>query len=288
VLTKYIASNPSHVPIMILRLVRTVLVSVVACSALLRAPSLSAQQPASPTPAVAAAHAPLRILWIGNSYTYVNDLPRTLTLLALAAGENRVPAITTVLRGGQFLRGHAARKDMTALMAQGWDYVVLQDQSLAPIEQPDTVLHYGTQLGTMAKKAGATVLLYVTWPRRDTPQTMGAIASTYAKLAQRIGATLVPVGPAWMAMREESPATELYIDDGSHPSPVGTYIAANVFYGVLYDKSPKGLPAQAFSVRGNRYVADTLPMALTPRTLTPMEAAAAQRAADRVLMSRSR
>jgi hypothetical protein len=156
-----------------------------------------------------------------------------------------------------------------------------------PLENVQVTID-GTQLGAMAKKAGATVLLYVTWPRRDTPQTIGAIASTYAKLAQRIGATLVPVGPAWMAMREESPATELYIDDGSHPSPVGTYIAANVFYGVLYDKSPKGLPAQAFSVRGNRYVADTLPMALTPLTLTPMEAAAAQRAADRVLMSRSR
>jgi hypothetical protein len=249
---------------------------------------LAAQQPASPTAAVAAAHAPLRILWIGNSYTYVNDLPRTLTLLSLAAGENRVPAITTVLRGGQFLRGHMARKDMAALMAKGWDYVVLQDQSLAPIQQPDTVLHYGTQLGTMAKQAGAKVLLYVTWPRRDTPQTAGTILSVYTRLAQSLGATLVPVGPAWMAMRDEAPATDLYIEDGSHPSPIGTYIAASVFYGVLYGKSPVGLAPQAFSVRGNRYVADTLPMAVMPLTLSPSDVAAAQRAAERALKSPSR
>ncbi len=246
---------------------------------------LGAQQPASPTAAVAAAHAPLRILWIGNSYTYVNDLPRTLTLLSLAAGENRVPAITTVLRGGQFLRGHMARKDMAALMAKGWDYVVLQDQSLAPLQQPDTVLHYGMQLGTMAKQAGAKVLLYVTWPRRDTPQTAGTIVSVYTRLAQSLGATLVPVGPAWMAMRDESPATDLYIEDGSHPSPIGTYLAASVFYGVLYGRSPVGLVPQAFSVRGNRYVADTLPMAVMPLTLSPSDVAAAQRAAERALKS---
>lgn len=246
------------------------------------------QRPLAPTPNVAAAHAPLRILWIGNSYTYVNDLPRTLTMMALAAGEQRVPAITAVLKGGQFLRGHAARKELAGVIAEGWDYVVLQDQSLAPIQQPDTVLTYGLRLGTLAKQGGAKVLLYVTWPRRDTPQTMGAITATYTRLADSLGATLVPVGPAWMAMRQEAPKAELYIDDGSHPSPIGTYIAASVFYGVLYGKSAGGLPAQAFSVRGNRYLPDTLPMAVAPLTLPADMVAAAQRAADRVLPSTSR
>ena len=270
---------------MTVRLARRLALGALAWGALLPSRSLGAQQPVAPTPAVAAAHAPLRILWIGNSYTYVNDLPRTLTLLALGAGENRVPAITAVLKGGQFLRGHAARRDMEELMAQRWDYVVLQDQSLAPIQQPDTVLKYGTQLGTMARKAGAKVLLYVTWPRRDTPQTNGAIAATYAKLADVLGATMVPVGAAWMAMREESPASELYIDDGSHPSPIGTYLAASVFYRVLYGKSVLGLPPQAFTVRGNRYVSDTLPMAVTPLTLSPAEASAAQRSAERAMQA---
>jgi len=270
---------------MTVRLARTAVLSALACGVLLHSPALGAQQPASPTPAVAAAHAPLRILWIGNSYTYVNDLPRTLTLLALAAGENRVPAITTVLKGGQFLRGHTARRDMSELLGQRWDYVVLQDQSLAPIQQPDTVLKYGTQLGNMARKAGSKILLYVTWPRRDTPQTSGTIAATYAKLADSLGATLVPVGAAWTAMREESPASELYIDDGSHPSPIGTYLAASVFYRVLYGKSVLGLPPQAFTVRGNRYVSDTLPMAVTPLTLSPAEVSAAQRSAERAMQA---
>ena len=249
---------------------------------------VSGQRPLAPTSTVAAAHAPLRILWIGNSYTYVNDLPRTLTMLALAAGEPRVPAITAVLKGGQFLRGHTARKELARVIAEGWDYVVLQDQSLAPIEQPDTVLTYGLRLGTLAKQGGAKVLLYVTWPRRDTPQTMGAITATYTRLADSLGATLVPVGPAWMAMRQEAPKAELYIDDGSHPSPIGTYIAASVFYGVLNGKSAGGLPPQAFSVRGNRYLPDTLPMAVAPLTLPADLVAAAQRAADRVLQSTSR
>lgn len=251
-------------------------------------PATAQPRPANPTPAVAAVTAPLRILWIGNSYTYVNDLPRTLTMLALAAGENRVPAITAVLKGGQFLRGHAARPDLPALIAQGWDYVVLQDQSLAPIQQPDTVLTYGTRLGTLATQAGAKVLLYVTWPRRDTPTTADAIAATYTKLATAIGATVVPVGPAWMAMREEAPTAELYIDDGSHPSPIGTYLAASTFYRVLYGKPATGLPPQAFQVRGNRYLPDTLPMAVAPLTLPAEQVQAAQRAVERVMRAVAR
>ena len=227
--------------------------------------------------------APLRILWIGNSYTYVNDLPRTLTALALAAGEDRVPAITAVLKGGQFLRGHAARPDLAALIAQGWDYVVLQDQSLAPIQQPDTLLTYGTRLGEMARAAGARVLLYVTWPRRDTPEQADSILAGYARLAARLNATLVPVGPAWMAMRQEAPTASLYLDDGSHPTPIGTFVAASVFYGVLYGKPVMGLPAPAFTVRGNRYLPDSLPPVLRSIVLPPAEVAAAQRAADRVL-----
>ncbi|MEN9816545.1 MAG: hypothetical protein RLZ32_425 [Gemmatimonadota bacterium] len=254
--------------------------------ALAAAPTGAQPRPGMPTPQVAAATAPLRILWIGNSYTYVNDLPRTLTALALAAGEDRVPAITAVLKGGQFLRGHLARPDLPALIAQGWDYVVLQEQSLAPLQQPDSLLAQGTRLGALAKAAGARVLLYVTWPRRDTPQLADSIAAVYGRLAAALEATPVPVGRAWGALRAESPASVLYLEDGSHPAPIGTYLAACVFYGVLYQKPATGLAPVAFTVRGNRYLPDSLPMAVRPVTLPAAEVAAAHRAADRALSRR--
>lgn len=271
----------TRVPAFSMRSLRCIIFAQLALALPATMPAQS--RPANPVPAVAAVTAPLRILWIGNSYTYVNDLPRTLTTLALAAGEDRVPAITAVLKGGQFLKGHAARSDLASVISQGWDYVVLQDQSLTPLQQPDSLMKYGMQLGTLARKAGARVLLYVTWPRRDTPQTADSIVSAYRRLATALDATLVPVGPAWMAMKEELPTVDLYIADGSHPSPIGTYVAANVFYRVLYGKPATGLAPLAFTVRGNRYLPDSLPMAVLPVTLPAHEVAAAQRAVDRVL-----
>jgi hypothetical protein len=252
-----------------------------------QATELPAQpRPANPLPAIDAITAPLRILWIGNSYTYRNDLPRTLTTMALAAGENRVPAITAVLKGGQYLRGHAQRPDLPALIAQGWDYVVLQDQSLAPLEQPDSLVKYGTQLGALAKQAGATVLLYVTWPRRDTPQTGDAIAASYGRLAASLGATMVPVGAAWQSMRGAMPSAELYEADGSHPSPIGTYLAASVFYRALYGRPVTGLPGVGYQVRANRYHADSAPPPLQRVTLPADEVVAVQRVVEQLFSAR--
>ncbi|MEI6738745.1 MAG: hypothetical protein WCK74_00395 [Gemmatimonadaceae bacterium] len=255
---------------------------------LLAAPLAAQPRTANATATVATVSKPLRILWIGNSYTYVNDLPRTLTSLAMAAGEDRLPAITAVLKGGQFLKGHTQRTDLPAVIAEGWDYVVLQEQSMTPIQQPDSLWKYGQQLGQLAKQAGAKVLLYVTWPRRDTPNTSDAIVAAYSQLAQRLDATLVPVGPAWMAMRSAMPGAELYIDDGSHPTPIGTYIAAGVFYRTLYGKPVSGLPAVSYLVRGNRYLPDSLPMAVRPFTLPADQVAAAQKAVDQVTVKSPR
>ena len=84
-------------------------------------------------------------------------------------------------------------------------------------------------------------------------------------------------------MRAMMPSAELYIDDGSHPTPIGTYLAANVFYRVLYGKPVTGLPAVGYVVRGNRYLPDSLPMAVRPMVLPADQVAAVQRAVETVV-----
>lgn len=249
------------------------------------AADVSAQQPVLPSAAVAEAHAPLRILWIGNSYSFYNDLPRTLTMMAMAAGEHRVPAISAALVPGEFLRGHVLRGDVLKALEQRWDYVVLQDNSMGPITLPDSTIKYGTQLGELAKRAGARVLLYVTWPRQATPQTANVLLGTYTKLATEIGGTVVPVGPAWMQMREESPSSVLYMEDGSHPTPIGSYIAAATFYRVLYGKPVTGVLPYTFRTTDNRYQHTVPPMMAPSVLVSPTEAAAAQRAVERAVQT---
>jgi hypothetical protein len=221
-----------------------------------------------------------RILWIGNSYTYVNDLPALLTALSTTAGRSPLPSITTVLDGGQSLKGAAGRADISTVMARGWDIVVLQEQSTTPITAPDTMLRYGTQLGEMAKRAGAKVLLFQTWPPGDATPSATAIRAAYDQLARAIGATVVPVGDAWLQMMTARPDLALYQDDGSHPTAIGTYLAACVFHNLLHNQSAIGLPRESYSVRTNRYAGGLV----EPIVKIPLDAAvalAAQQAADR-------
>ena len=210
----------------------------------------------------------------------MNDLPALLTALSTTAGRSPLPSITTVLDGGQSLKGAAGRADIGTVMARGWDIVVLQEQSTTPITAPDTMLRYGTQLGEMAKRAGAKVLLFQTWPAGDATPSATAIRAAYDQLARAIGATVVPVGDAWLQLMTARPDLALYQDDGSHPTAIGTYLAACVFHNLLHNQSAIGLARESYSVRTNRYAGGLV----EPIVKIPLDAAvalAAQQAADR-------
>jgi hypothetical protein len=187
--------------------------------------------------------APLRILWIGNSYTFVNDLPKIIAQLADSSRVDRKPEITGILKGGELLKGHWANPALQDAFRQKWDVVVMQEQSTTPITAPDTLLKYGKLIGEAAKKSGAKVVLYVTWPQKARPAAADTIVAAYRALGKAVDAQLALVGPAWMNVLAQDPSTELYMKDGSHPDPQGSYIAACVFYQVLFGRSPLGLPA---------------------------------------------
>lgn len=181
----------------------------------------------------------LRILFIGNSYTYVNDLPRTLQSMALAASPPAAVEVGSVLLGGATLKRHWGDSTTVDLIRRGgWDYVVLQEQSLLPIEDPDTLLLYGTRLAEVIEAANATPILFVTWARKSRPASQDSLDLAFARLAAGIGGIAIPVGTVWQELQERDPAVELYAADGSHPSPLGSFAAATAFYRALFGTLP--------------------------------------------------
>ncbi|MBY0525738.1 MAG: hypothetical protein K2R98_20200 [Gemmataceae bacterium] len=194
--------------------------------------------------APAADEAPLKVLFIGNSYTYVNDLPLMLDELA-KAGKQRPLEIGRELPGGCTLEKHW--KDGKALKKIGekkWDYVVLQEHSVRPIKEPKLMVEYGTKLDAEAKKQGAKTILYLTWARQNAPRTQADLSKAYLDLAGELKASVAPVGIAWEAALKDDSKLVLHSPDMSHPSKTGTYLAACVFYGTIYGKSPEGLPGK--------------------------------------------
>lgn len=186
----------------------------------------------------------LRVLFIGNSYTYFWNLPQTVEAMSEQGSVYLNTRQST--EGGVNLSQHWRSKKQLGTMAMldehEYDIVVLQDHSMQAIKRPDSLQHYGKLFAELCKEKNAKVFLYMTWSRKWDPFMIEDIASEYEKLAESTGAVLVPVGLAWSLSIKERPNLDLYDVDETHPSPEGTYLNACVFYGALTGQSPVGLP----------------------------------------------
>lgn len=214
------------------------------CIVLLMAVTATAQQTA-------------KVLFIGNSYTYVNDLPTLTKNVALSTGDTLIFDSNTP--GGSTFQMHTTNANTTGKISQGgWDYVVLQEQSQLPSFPPNQVnvevFPYATQLDSLinATNTCAETMFYMTWGRKNGDAsncgswppvcTYGGMDSmlrlNYMQMAADNHAVVSPVGAVWHWLRTNYPGMELYNADESHPSPAGSYAAACSFYAAIFRKDP--------------------------------------------------
>lgn len=211
---------------------------------------------------------PVRVLFIGNSFTAFNNLPEMVSEMAASVGVN--VQVEAIAPGGAWWRDHAASSEtMGAIEGSEWDFVLLQEQSMA-LAAPDFARRVSypplLDLATVTRGSDGDPVLFMTWGHRDGSSEVGhpdyssmqiALAGTYTEFGQRLVAPVAPVGMAWWMALEELPEVDLYQSDGSHPSVAGSYLAAAVISATLFDIDPteiegtSGLDeATAASLRG--------------------------------------
>lgn len=196
---------------------------------------------------------PKKILFVGNSYTYFWNLPQTVQAMA---AEKKIDMTTRQSTSGGTHWGHHWRgernlKTQNIIQTGNFDAVVLQNHSMSTFNRVDSMAHFGQLLGDLAKNKGANLYLYMTWAREWNPLMQKTITEEYTKLAKTLNAQIVPVGSAWEFARQLRPNFQLYDEDGSHPSALGTYLSACVFYGVLTGESPVGLSNRLTAIDGD-------------------------------------
>jgi hypothetical protein len=187
---------------------------------------------------------PLRVLFIGNSYTYFNGGLGTLVQsLASAVKGGRALEFVEVTKGGQTLEGHWNEgKALAQIRKGGWDYVVLQEHSLRPLLDRDKMYTYAKKFDAEIRKVGAKTVFFETWARKNRPEMQSGLDLAYSGIAREVTATLAPAGLAWQAALKDRPGFALHIGDLSHPTPAGSYLNACVVYETLFGRSPEGLP----------------------------------------------
>jgi hypothetical protein len=201
----------------------------------------------------------LRVLFVGNSHTYVNDLPGLFCGLS-EAGDRPVRTDASTF-GGYSLEEHTSTQATLDKIAQdSWSFVVLQEQSVIP------TIHYwrynsmypaSRQLDSLIQLQGARTAFYMTWgwkyggsqsygdswspDFRDHFEMQESVRVAYEDVADELSSTMVPVGMAFARARSADSLVDLWQADYCHAKLEGTYLGACVFYAVLHGASPVGL-----------------------------------------------
>lgn len=222
------------------------------------------------------------VLFVGNSYTMYNNLDATVAAVFAAAGEEvqtaRVAAGGLTLSDHASRAADSSSAWHTKLVTEAADreWVVLQDQSQTPGFPMTEVSWMASRDGAVALNelivaAEAETMFFLTWGYVDGDSrndwlypdytamqghlTLGYKAYAEACATAERPVWIAPVGPAYayihdqiVASGEDPLATgalfkDLYSGDGSHPGPLGTQLAAYVFYASLSGENPVGLTA---------------------------------------------
>ena len=199
------------------------------------------------------------ILFIGNSYTYVNNLPDLVKQIALSFGDSLIYDSSTP--GGATFNTHTNNTQTLAkINQQQWDYVVLQAQSQEPSFSPgqvanDTYPYAEILVDSIHANLSCTEpLFFMTWGRKYGDQQncqsyppictylgmQKRLRESYLEMAFNNSASCVPVGMAWKSSIAIDSTLNLYSPDNSHPSIYGSYLAACTFYASIFKKSAVG------------------------------------------------
>jgi hypothetical protein len=187
------------------------------------------------------------VLFVGNSLTFVNDLPLIVEALVdsvpgLTAAQRIAPAM--VAYPDYALEDHWATGTAVRSIDQGnWSVVVLQQGSSALEESRINLREWTKKFDMKIRAAGARTAMYAVWPLATRQFDFDRVNESYTLAATDVSGMLFPVGEAWRAGWRRDANLALYASDGLHPSVRGSYVGALVIASMLVDRSPVGMPA---------------------------------------------
>lgn len=198
---------------------------------------------------------PTRILFVGNSYFYYNDSLHNHVARMLEADNPSLHRAALQFKSSTISGASLAHHPIEWLVTPGrlgvvepFDLVILHDGSAQPLTTQGRARSreiIGNYAATI-RGQGSQVALYMTHAyapphQRVRTDNMTNTAKHYIEAGNEINALVIPVGLAFEEAYRRRPAIKLHAEfDGSHPSLLGTYLAACVSYNSIYGKACVG------------------------------------------------
>jgi len=193
----------------------------------------------------------IKILFIGNSYSYFNSLSQLVNGMAKDKFPSKIVKTKMISQGGITLKKHWKKsKALNEIKKEKWDFVVLQEQSTLGtgvsidsknyFGEMDTFFEYARNFDSEIKKIGAKTVFYMTWAKKNSKKQQKYLTYAYMTIAKKLNSLVAPVGLVWDKQRDNN-AFDLYIYDGAHPSIYGSYLAATTLFATIFKTNPIGL-----------------------------------------------
>lgn len=196
-----------------------------------------------------------KILFIGNSFTYFNDMPNAIFgEICRSAGYNVI--VDSVTHGGYHLYKHADPADPCGKLVEEklnenkYDYIILQEQSGSPVATPGLFYDGVRALAKKASENGAKLFLYETWGYKegyskltthggDTVKMEMMLRAAYTAIGEEIGAEVIYVGAAMTDIYVSHKEINTYASDLFHPSAEGSTLAAFTIFSRIFGADPR-------------------------------------------------
>ncbi|KZD04689.1 DUF4886 domain-containing protein [Oceanibaculum pacificum] len=203
---------------------------------------------------------PQRVLLVGNSYFYYNDSLhnhlRRMVMAADPAAEKTLEYKSATI-GGASLSHHNIdwlTKPGQIGVKEPFEVVILQGHSAAALsdKRQASFRETATEFAKIIASRGGKTALYMTHAyvaphKQAKPDNIAKTEAFYLSVGNEIGALVIPVGLAFDAAYKRDAGLKLHnAEDHSHPSLLGTYLAAATTYASLYGKSPVGNSYDAY------------------------------------------
>ncbi|WP_298900027.1 SGNH/GDSL hydrolase family protein [uncultured Psychroserpens sp.] len=183
-----------------------------------------------------------QLLFVGNSLTYTNDLPKIVE--HIASNFNETVETIALCYPNYALVDHLKEGKLQKLLKTGtFDYVIVQQGPSSQNEGKQMLLNDGAKIKVLCDDNGSQLAFFMVWPSKYYYHTFDAVIANHKLAAKTNNALLCPVGELWKAYDTVKGLETLYSTDDFHPSKAGSFLAALTIFNTIYpDKTLKDLP----------------------------------------------
>lgn len=183
----------------------------------------------------------MKVLFLGNSHTFYNDMPQIFANICKEKGKSVEVAMQAhpgVTYGWHYSQFTELR---FALMYGGFDYMVMQQAAHSPCPSKEETIDDGMKIIDLARKCGVTPIPLMPWAEKRDPAHQKGMYDIYNTLSEKAGVKLSHAGEVFEDIFYNHPEIDMYWRDGEHASPYGSYAVALCAYAAIFGESVKGV-----------------------------------------------